>query len=49
MNDNGDFLYDNDYTVNPVEDYFLDNSITDDMKQPDPVDMPSEEDNNANA
>lgn len=47
MNDTGEFVYDNDYTM-PVEDYILDNSITNEMQRPEP-NVPSEEDVNGNA
>lgn len=45
-NDNRGFTYDNDYSI-PVEDYILDNSITDEMQQPEPVAAPSQEEPNA--
>ena len=54
MNSDGEFVYDNDYTA-PVESFFLDSSITDEMQRPEPVTEPepvvepSEEDVNGNA
>jgi hypothetical protein len=48
MNSDAESLYDNDYTMNPAEDSFLDNSITDEMQRPEPI-APSEEDVNGNA
>jgi hypothetical protein len=47
MNNNGEFVYDNDYTM-PVEDYILDNSITGEMQKPEPMAEPTEGDVNGN-